>query len=303
MPFYKLGPILQQRRQELGYTQEELADGICAVNTLSRYENGERIPRKEHLEMLMQRLGYSDAMLDTYVDEKTFYLHELKYQIRQAVILHQPGRAKKLLDEFEKSAEKESRISQQFRILYRTILSAEDMTAEQRLSSLKSALQLTCPSYEQRKLPIVLSFEEILILNNIAIAHFDLGDLNTAIEILYQIRRYYDIGGINQEETLRTEPMILYNLSKFLGCAARYDECIEVCNAGIRVARETSRCSHLAWSLYNKAWALSRRNSPGDREAAKETLQLARHMAIAMDQPEQVRHFDRFARQTFGEDY
>lgn len=32
--------------------------------------------------MLIQRLGYSDTMLDVYVDEKQFRLHELKFQIR-----------------------------------------------------------------------------------------------------------------------------------------------------------------------------------------------------------------------------
>lgn len=39
--------------------------------------------------MLIQRLGYSDTMLDVYVDEKQFRLHELKFQIRQAIILNQ----------------------------------------------------------------------------------------------------------------------------------------------------------------------------------------------------------------------
>lgn len=72
MPFYKLGPVIRQKREELGYTQEELADGICAVNTLSRYENGERLPKKDHIEMLLQRLGISDTLFSAYIDEKTF---------------------------------------------------------------------------------------------------------------------------------------------------------------------------------------------------------------------------------------
>ncbi|MBP3729639.1 MAG: helix-turn-helix transcriptional regulator [Lachnospiraceae bacterium] len=38
MPISKVGYLIKRRREELGYTQEELADGICAVTTLSRIE-------------------------------------------------------------------------------------------------------------------------------------------------------------------------------------------------------------------------------------------------------------------------
>ena len=67
MPIYPYGAMIRQRREELGYTQEELADGICAVPTLSRIENGERLPTKEHSEMLLPRLGYADAVAMQFV--------------------------------------------------------------------------------------------------------------------------------------------------------------------------------------------------------------------------------------------
>ena len=56
--------------------------------------------------MLIQRLGYSDTMLDVYVDEKQFRLHELKFQIRQAIILNQLETAQNLLIEYERYIEK-----------------------------------------------------------------------------------------------------------------------------------------------------------------------------------------------------
>ena len=55
MPIFQFGYIIRNRREELGYTQEDLADGICSVPTLSRIENGERMPTKEHFEMLDKR--------------------------------------------------------------------------------------------------------------------------------------------------------------------------------------------------------------------------------------------------------
>ena len=64
MAVFQLGPIIRARREELQISQEDLADGICSVPTLSRIENGERMPTKNHFEMLMQRLGYNITSLD-----------------------------------------------------------------------------------------------------------------------------------------------------------------------------------------------------------------------------------------------
>ena len=91
MSIFLLGPLIKQKREELGLTQEDLADGICSVPTLSRIENGERLPNKSHSEMLLQRLGYSDMMHISYVTEKTLELHELKFKIRQAIIHNRRG--------------------------------------------------------------------------------------------------------------------------------------------------------------------------------------------------------------------
>ena len=299
MPYYKLGPIIRMRRQELGLTQEALSEGICAVNTLSRYENGERIPKKDHLEMLMTRLGYSDAMLDSYIDETAFALHELRYRIRQAFILERFEKARELLDEYEGKADKSSKVSKQFILLYRTNFKNE-LTLEERLSEYLSAIRITCPRFSEDYFPSVLSYEEIIIINHIAGVQFELGKIENAIKIYLKLKQYYDSGMTNPEERLRTELLVLYNLSKCLGCASRYEECIDICNSGIRLSRETGKCNYLAWLLYNKAWALSKQDKPGSMDAARDAALLARNMAVIMGDSHHVEHIDRFAMQTFG---
>ena len=112
MPIFQFGILIKRKREELGYTQEDLADGICSVPTLSRIENGERMPTKEHFEMLVQRLGYSDAMLDTYVDEKQFHLHDLKFKIRQAIILNDNKTANTLLIQYIEEVPNPTQIEQ-----------------------------------------------------------------------------------------------------------------------------------------------------------------------------------------------
>jgi len=299
MPIYKFGYIIKQRREELGYTQEDLADGVCSVPTLSRIENGERLPTKDHFEMLLQRLGYSESVLYTYVDSNTWFLHEQKFKIRQAIILEHFGEAQELLDEYRRKMDPKSPLNRQFVLLYDILASPSSYTIEEHLAHFEEAILLTCPKYKQKDVPKILSYEEIIILNNIAGCYQTMHNFQRAIHILSQIKKHYENNILNPEEILRTQPMILYNLSKCLGLSERYDECIEICNLGIRIARETGRCNFLERMLYNRAWSLSKRNCPGDMAQSKESAKLAFYMANAMGKLNSAEHYRRFIEKTF----
>lgn len=299
MPIFQFGFMIKHRREELGYTQEDLADGICSVPTLSRIENGERMPTREHFEMLIQRLGYSDTMLDVYVDEKQFRLHELKFQIRQAIILNQLETAQNLLIEYERYIEKPIQIEIQFIILCRTLSDSTAYRPEERLKILEGAIRLTCPKYEISKFPRILSFEEILILNNIAVCYAQMGNYEPAIGILSHLKQYYENHMMNPEEVLRTQPLILYNLSKYLGCSSRYDECIEIADLGIRIARNTGQCSFMDGLLYNRAWALVRRKRHGDKDAAILSAKQARSFALIMEKTDAITLYSSFILNNF----
>lgn len=302
MAIFQLGSILKARREELGITQEELADGICSVPTLSRIENGERMPTKNHFEMFMQRLGYSAMSMDFFTDKKDFMVYELKFKTRQAFMNKDFSRANILLDDLEAILDNPTEIDRQFILVHRILYGEKELPHEEKLKQLETAIQLTCPKYKHNYIPRVLSYEEIIILNNIAICYNALGDRARTISILTELKEYYDRHVISVEEALRTQPMILYNLSKFLGLSGRYDECIEICDQGIRLARVTGRCPLLAQTLYNRAWSLLKRNHAGDREAAEISMRQAYHVADAMGEMEDAEFIRNYYLQTFSKD-
>lgn len=230
MAFFQLGPIIRARREELKISQEDLADGICSVPTLSRIENGERMPTKNHFEMLMQRLGYSAMSLDFFTDKQDFLIHELKFKIRQVYTAKNFPLARRLLEDLEAMLEKPTKIDRQFVLLHQILLNQKQFSNAEKLKRLETAIQLTCPKYKNNYIPQVLSYDEIILLNNIAICYDALGERDRAISILTVLKEYYDHHVISEEEALRTQPMILYNLSKFLGLSGRYDECVEICD-------------------------------------------------------------------------
>lgn len=301
MSVFALGSVIKNRREELGLTQEDLADGICSVPTLSRIENGERMPTKNHFEMLMQRLGYSSMSIDFYTDKKDFYIHEEKFKIRQTFVAKQFSVAKKHLSRLTEMVTSPGPNDLQFMFLYETLLNPDSYSISQKLERYEQALLLTCPKYQMCHLPHVLSYEEIVLLNNIAICHDISGNCDSAISIWSTLKEYYQTHVVSSEEALRTEPMILYNFSKCLGLSKRYDECIEICDLGIRIARTTGRCQFLACTLFNRGWALLQRNRAEDRDSAKFTLRQACCLANIMGNQKETTTFCKFYQETYSQ--
>ena len=302
MSYFPLGYIIKHRREQLGYSQEDLADGICSVSTLSRIENGDRLPSKNKYEMLMQRLGYSALSLDYFTDKQDFAIHELKFKIRHAYIEKDFDLCRRLLEELCALSGEQSTIDTQFISQYDTLLNQKTITVEEKLERLEAALRLTCPQYGESFAPKVLSYEEISILNNIALCYEVLEHRPRAIELLYAIKNYYDHQVCSVEEALRTQPMILYNLSANLGMAGRYDECIAVCDEAISLARRTYRYADYEKTLYNRAWSLLHRGRPGDKEEAKESLLQAYRFAYSVENENAMDKLRTYYREQFSEE-
>lgn len=297
MSLTNIGKIIYWKRKAMGISQEDLADGICSVPTLSRIENGERIPTQNHLELLLQRLGYTDLIFDTYADEEALLAHELKFRIGRAYIEKEYTLSKELLSKFEPLVKKASQIDRQFIMLMNILLYPDRYTKEARLQELEAALCLTQPKYKSAQVPFLLSYTEIVLLNNIAISLANCGSKRAAIDILYKLVDYYDNHIVSIEEALRTQPMTLYNLSKMLGLEKRYQECIDICDKGIMLAQKTGRCTELTHMLYNKAWALINRGNSQDIPQAEELLLNAQNVATVLDQPRIVELSRRLAQE------
>lgn len=300
MAMLPYGDWIRYRRKMLKLSQEDLADGICAPTTLSRIENGLQQPSLSMLEALLERLGFSNTFLDIFVGEKAFYLHELKFQIRQAYIIGDAAEAKKLLLEFEKGCP-DTPVNKQFVLLYHTIFYASEYTPQQMLDRFERALKLTCPRYQLLSTPKVLSCEEIIAMNDVANCYYLMGQYDTAIDVYYQLKRFYDLHTINTEEVLRTQPMVLYNLSKVLGLGGRYNKCIEICDLGIRIARQTGRASWLVGTLFNRAWSLEMRGQPHDHDLARDGALQAYQMAVIMQKEKSAERYRAFIQEHFPE--
>ena len=178
-----------------------------------------------------------------------------------------------------------------------------EFTNDEILTKLENALRLTHPEYSVNNLPKILTYEESTALNRIAVILDSLGKRKEAIRVLYHLKNFYERNVVDKLEALRALPTIMYNLSKFLGLSGRYDECIEVCNQAIRLAKESARSRLLSKTLYNLSWALVKRGRKCDIEPAKRALKEAYCFALIIDnRPEFIERLKRFSMENFNEE-
>lgn len=282
---YNIGEYIRARRTDLGITQRELAEGVCTTVTLSRIEQNKENPQDFILKSILQRLGLSGSDILFATTGSELICNQLKFDIRQAYILEDYKKAGKILSD---NKELISKLSSADKQTFETIdillkINKSELSDEEALSQLEAAIRLTCPKYTKNNPPEFLTYEEILLLNNISLRYAHLGDLDTAIKLLYHIKSFYGRQVCDIEETLRTEPMVLYNLSKYLGQIEKYSECISVCEEGIELATKTGRSSCLTQTYYNISWSLYHRNKPGDKESSLYYMKLAYYSACTMN--------------------
>lgn len=112
-------------------------------------------------------------------------------------------------------------------------VSDEKLTNEERLDKLLDAIQITHKNFDNKKLKTtVFTYNEITIIGEIAATYHRLGDSEKAVQIIYGLKASMNRNYMDEWEKSRTYPMILFNLSVYLGALERneemYDACIEV---------------------------------------------------------------------------
>lgn len=216
---YNIGKYIKARRIELGISQEQLADWICARNSLSRIEGGERVPKNDVLTAILQRLEMSDSEISILTNGEDIELAQLKFNIRQAQILNDYSKVHFILQKNEAAISKLNPVSRRsFDIVHAIIRSNQkEVSKEEATAVFEDLMRMIHCKYSPDNLPVLLSYEEIILLNNIAWYYNEIGKSETAINVLYHVKEFYDSCVCDIEEALRTQPMTLYNLSKLLG--------------------------------------------------------------------------------------
>jgi transcriptional regulator with XRE-family HTH domain len=271
-----IGEIIRTTREQQQLSQEELSYGICSTSNLSRIENGEQIPTRATYISLTERLGLTPDIFPSFQSEREVDAFRLKHQINRKIELEQYEEAITLLEKLE-SIPKLERLYQQFILYSRSILfrkkgvdPKEALEEMKRIASL-SVRDISCKNILRQ----VLTKDDLLMLNSLAVCHYYADEKDEAIELLYALKEYIERKIVDDDGISSMYTVILYNLSKWVGLAGRNKESLKLCDIGIKRCIEYRAYIAFASLLFNKGYALV---MLGEKDKAQKYIQEAYYL-------------------------
>jgi len=131
------------------------------------------------------------------------------------------------LNVFEKLADPDDQIAQQFALRSRVLLGRLDgrYTPLEQIDLLMQAIQLTVPRFDLESIESFLyTRDEITIINQIGLAYSDAGQNKKAAEIYYQLLKYVRKHFKETITSIGVLPLVLYNYARVLDLCGRYEE-------------------------------------------------------------------------------
>ena len=213
-----LGEYIKQRRLYLGLTQEQLCYGICEPMTLSR---------RNRINALLQRLGLPDDRYFALLSKNELEMEALQKEIVACNATEKVPEGFEKLAQFEKLADPDDQIAQQFALRSRVLLGRLDgrYTPLEQIDLLMQAIQLTVPRFDLESIESFLyTRDEITIINQIGLAYSDAGQNKKAAEIYYQLLKYVRKHFKETITSIGVLPLVLYNYARVLDLCGRYEE-------------------------------------------------------------------------------
>lgn len=278
MPTYGMGEAMREMRIRMGYTQEELAYGICTPGTLSRIENGKAAVSKKVFEALCSRmpgLHHAWVSCDT---KKEMRRSKLCKQILMHLEMKRLPEAKDAMEQYESLMDEKNPFCRQFALYTQAIYqAASGAGGMELLPKLRQALAITMPDGRERllsrKKEVVLTYDEVYILSNMGIAYAKGNEMDISVWILSFLKEYIGRQWLDWAESMQIAPMISGNMAWVLERQGRPKEAVKHCDDGIEICRYTGKFSVLPHLLCIQARCLTAADRPKMSEKSRRQAQ------------------------------
>lgn len=292
MGMYRLGDIIRMNRRALSITQEQLCDGICSVETLSRMETGKQNPGRDTYELLMERMGRIRERAYSMLSISDIKVLDQMNQLEDFIKLYDFEKAEAILLELKKNLG-DSILDKQFLIRVESIINyrRHRINTNEFLKELKKAIGLTIPLYGSVSLSKwPLSINETRLLINISTAYAESGNHQKAISILEEANHAMLQSYMDKQQRVDLQVIIINNLSKWYGIIGQYSKAMKTSKEGVDICKKYNLGNVLPILLYNITWNIERLidkgllNTGHNKECIK-YLKQAYYLSSAMQQP------------------
>lgn len=254
--------VVRFSRLRAGYSQEELSDGICTPETISRIETGKSSPTIKKFYAIMDKLGLSVGYYNTELVVEKFTTLQKINQLNRFNRLNQYDKAEELLSKIELEVDPEK--NKQQLGLYHVVFDYRQgrISVEEALRRTEELLQLTLQKIDGRyEAPLYLSSIEIALLNQVAVYYRNLGRKREAVEILQLVYDYFSKSKVEAPEREQRYFIVIGNLASYLEEAEENRQAIEKAEESMRMNIRYNIGVRLGHNLIVKAFSQEKINN------------------------------------------
>ena len=264
MAVYVVGDFLRETRIRKGYTQEEVSYGICTTASLSRIENGAQKPGRLILEKLFERLGTENNLFNSFVSREEMELYSAIQNLIRDITDEDVTKLKEHISLVENLATDASELEHQCLYFAKGELARQkDKDDKKAMEMYMKAIHITLPDFDGKS-PLrnnLLTFDEIMIINSISILYSnDEKNIMNAIHLDMWLKEYMENKIVDGKMKTAKYPMILYNLSCWLGVENCHAEALKMAEQGINFCIEYGNLAFFPLLILNKGVALAELN-------------------------------------------
>lgn len=260
MAVYVVGDFLRETRLRKGYTQEEVSYGICTPASLSRIENGAQKPGRLILEKLFERLGTENNLFNSFVSREEMELYSAIQELIRNITDKDISKIESQVDVVELMTKDTTELEHQCLYFAKGELARQrDENNDKAMELYMKAIHITLPDFDGKN-PLrsnLLTFDEIMIINAIAILYAESGNIMLAIQLDIWLKEYMEGKIVDGTMKIAKYPMILYNLSNWFGDRNCHTEAFELANQGIDFCVKYGNLFFFLIFLVNKGIALA----------------------------------------------
>lgn len=229
--------LLKDMRAAQGLSQEELSEGICSWETLSRIENGKRKPNRKNLYKMFKKLKLDRENYYGYIQADSFELYEMAYLLQRVVMRGCVEEEAALVEKLEQKLDMTVPVNRQFIESSKLgqAIRNEEIDEKTAINEAGRILRYTMKDYcgNVYRTPFR---EECVLLNQIALCLRHIGREEDAIRLWEQILDKFNNSAVANRHHMVSEFLIYMNYPRTLEECGYLEESEREALSGIRLA-------------------------------------------------------------------
>ncbi len=200
IPISLFGNYLQNKREQMGITQENLCKGICNRRLLAGIESGKMVPDSMLLDALLERLGVGEENYEHYLEIEDYERWEAGMKILNAIVYENWNEATKYLETYRnrQNFDEQNKFEEQFVLSMHALLRRYAGAEAAELREIyRKAIALTMPDIEYQSVAdMVLSLKELNLLLEFEQYRQEGARKERYLEIMNYVESFFDPVGI-----------------------------------------------------------------------------------------------------------